>query len=107
MLLLIIGLALVTTMMVTGAVSEQEQRQQVAHAIAGHNISRSDAQSPVIVASEPIASGTTITKRMIEQVRMPEKAIWQDAITTTPNAVNRTAQHDIPAYAQIREADLK
>lgn len=97
-----------TTMVVTGAISDEERlRQPKDYGTAGHQIADSEARSPVIVAARPIQTGSHIEKSMIEQVRLPETVIWQDALTVTTNAVGRTAKRAIPAYAQIREVDLE
>lgn len=104
MLLIIIGLAVLVTMMVTGRMSQEEQALK---AESGETMSSSESAAPVIVSIDRIPGGSTITKQMVAQRRLAEKSIWEDAITTTPNAVGRVTKHSIPAYTQIREEDLK
>ncbi len=100
-LLIIIGLAVLVTMMVTGTMSQQEQMER------GEAPSSISAMAPVIVSTDKIPEGSTITKQMVKQSRLSERTIWEDAITTAPNAVGRVTKHTIPAYNQIREEDLK
>ena len=43
---------------------------------------------------------------MIEQERLPENLISQDALTASTNVVGRTTKRTVPAHAQVREVDL-
>lgn len=99
MLLIIIGLAVLVTMMVTGEMAQDAEADGAAYSSDG-------ARSPVIESTTTIPQGSTITKVMLKQHRVDEKNIWQDAITTMPTAVGRVAKHTIPARNQIRESDL-
>lgn len=99
MLLVIIGLAVVVTMMVTGKVSEQEQKLQAGQSQA--------ASAFVVMSDEAIPARTEINRTMIVQRRAAETEIWQDAITSKSNAIGRVTDKLIPAHTQIRESDLR
>ena len=94
MLLIIIVLAVLVTMMVTGRVAQKEAELQ------------QKSLSPVIVARTIIPANQKIEKSMVMQQRSNEASIWGDAVTTIPNAVGRYTVNKIPAQAQIRETDL-
>ncbi|MBZ0185251.1 MAG: hypothetical protein K8F91_03290 [Candidatus Obscuribacterales bacterium] len=98
MLLIIIGLAVLVTMMVTGRMSQQE---------AELALRKEGGRSPVVVTSTVVPAQTRLDKYMVEQTRLVEPQIWPDAITSVPTVVGRTTVHAIPANAQIREIDLK
>lgn len=99
MLLVIIGSAVLVTMVVTSTVSDQESRLQA-------NESR-PAAAFVVMSAEAIPASTEIDKTMIVQRRAIETEIWQDAITARANAIGRVTDKLIPAHTQIRESDLR
>lgn len=105
MLLVIIGMAVIVTMTVTAKVSQQEAQYEAKH---GRTAARSASYSraPVIVANDTIEAGATIEKDMVHQVRLREKEIFDDSLTTVPNVVGRKVKNEIPAEGQIRESDL-
>ena len=94
MLLIIIVLAVMTTMIVTAKTSQLEAELE------------KKTMSPVVVARRVIPADTKIDRKMVIQKRSKEVAIFQDALTTIPNAVGRYTTHEIPLNAQIREVDL-
>lgn len=97
MLLIIIGMAVVVTMMITGKVNQQEAKLQEQ---AG------DAEY-VVMSSKTIPAHTEIDKTMIVQRRAYSSEVWSDAIMQKSNAIGRTTDKLIPANCQIREADLQ
>lgn len=99
MLLVIIGLAITVTMMVTGKVSEEERRLEASQPRA--------STAFVVMSDEAIPARTEIAKSMITQRRAVETEIWQDAITSKSNAIGRVTDKLIPAHTQIRESDLR
>lgn len=101
-LLLIIGVAVIVTMMLTGHISEEETKLETKKASLVQG-----ANAPVMFSVCTITQGTQITSEMIEQRRVPESTIWNDSLTTRPNVVGRTAKHNIPMQNQIREVDLR
>lgn len=98
MLLIIIGLATLVTMMVTGRVSKLEAERELKRG--------NGTMSAVIVSTCKIPAQSEIKRSMIAKKRVQEVSIWQDSMTTIPNVVGRTSAKDIPANVQIREADL-
>ncbi len=97
MLLIIIGFAVLVTMMVTGKVSEQEAQMEAAGASSRY----------VVMSSNAIPANTEIDKTMIVQRRAAGNEIWSDAITSRSNVIGRVTEKEIPAHTQIREADLQ
>jgi len=98
MLMIIIGLAVLTTMMVTDKVSQEEHRLQA---------EQSSRTEYVVMSVDEIPASTEIDKTMIVQGRASEKDIWSDAIKSKSNAVGRFTEKTIPAHSQIRECDLQ
>lgn len=98
MLLVIIGMAVVVTTMVTGRVSQQEEELQARQL---------GASQYVVMSAAAIPANTEIDKTMIVQQRAAGGEIWSDAITSKSNVIGRTTDKMIPAHAQIREADLQ
>lgn len=98
MLVIIIGLAVLTTMIVTGKVSQEEEKLQA---------ERSSRTEYVVMSVDEIPASTEIDKTMIVQRRAAEKDIWSDAIKSKSNAVGRVTDKTIPAHSQIRECDLQ
>lgn len=109
MLLIIIGTAIVVTMMVTGRVSEAEREHntQAVESELTYPDTASESKAPVMFSVHKIPEGTKIADGMIEQRRVAETMIFNDALTTKPNVVGRTVKHMIPAHSQIREVDLQ
>ncbi len=99
MLLVIIGSAVLVTMVVTGRVSEQEARLEATQS--------RPSSALVVMSAEAIPARTEIDKSMIVQRRAIETEIWQDAITAKANAIGRVTDKLIPAHTQIRESDLR
>ncbi len=111
MLLIVIGIAVVITMLVTGKLSEVERQHNVQAQTLDSEMTYSDTASeskaPVMFSVHKIPEGTKIADGMIEQRRVAETMIFNDALTTKPTAVGRTVKHMIPAHSQIREVDLQ
>ncbi len=108
MLLVIMGLAVLATMMVTGRIAQQEEmyeRKQAEQSL--YSDSASSAKAPVMFSIHQIPEGTTISDAMIEQKRVAEPMIFNDALTTKSNVIGRSTKHLIPAHNQIREIDLQ
>ncbi len=99
MLLVIMGLAVTVTMMVTGKVSEQEEKLEASQPRT--------STAFVVMSDEAIPARTEINRTMIVQRRAAETEIWQDAITSKSNAIGRMTDKLIPAHTQIRESDLR
>ncbi|MBX9951255.1 MAG: hypothetical protein K2Y39_18955 [Candidatus Obscuribacterales bacterium] len=97
-LLIIIGLAVLTSMIVTDKVSQEENRLQA---------EQSSRTEYVVMSADAIPASTEIDKTMIVQRRALEKEIWSDAIKSKANAVGRVTEKAIPAHSQIRECDLQ
>ncbi len=106
MLLIIIGLAVLVTM-ITGKRADQEQRLSAQTGNVSSAIDRHEMKAPVMVSTKEIKEGTTIDSTMIEQHRLYESKIFEDSIVAKPNAVGRVAKHTIPPQNQIREIDLQ
>lgn len=107
MLLVIIGLAVLVTSMVTGRMAQQEQELAIQSGNISSATSKDEMKAPVMVSVRNITQGTTITSAMVEQTRLYESNIFEDAVVTTPNAIGRVAKHTIPPLNQIRETDLQ
>lgn len=98
MLLVIIGLAVVFTMTVTGKVIEQDRLLEA---------KQNTGSQYVVMSVDLIPASTEIDKTMIVQRRTSKSDIWSDAIKTKQNAVGRVTENAIPANSQIRECDLQ
>ncbi len=110
MLLIIIGLAVWVTSMVTGEVSRMEKSLQEKEQSIGASVvpgGGGQPRNPIVLSSHQIPADTIIDKSMIEQISLPQNLIWDDAIATSSNLLGRTTRHAIPARAQLRESDLK
>ena len=98
MLLIIIGLAVLVTMMVNGRVSQREVMR------AGE--AKSGAYAAVVCTVHAIPAEQKIDKSMLSLRRLKEPAIFQDAQTSVPSVVGRRARNPIAKNAQVREMDL-
>lgn len=109
MLLVIIGLAVLVTMMVTGHISQQEElyERKKAEQSSSFADTTSATKAPVMFSIDQIPEGTKISDAMIEQRRVAEPMIFNDALTTKANVIGRSTKHLIPAHNQIREIDLQ
>ena len=102
MLLVIIGLAVIVTMLTTGQIAEQER-------LSGQGASSTnDGSSKQIVYSRTlIPAGSKIESKEVEVRGTSDLNAWEDAATSTSELIGSTAKHSIPAHAQIRKIDLE
>ncbi|HEY9785977.1 MAG TPA: Flp pilus assembly protein CpaB [Candidatus Obscuribacterales bacterium] len=103
MLLIIIGLAVVVTMMVTGKVSESETKyaQQVEEMKR-----RAEAKGKVVYAVKDIPEGQTIPTEALEERELEQTKIPQDAITSATLAAGRVAKYGIASGQIVSQHDL-
>lgn len=107
MLLIIIGLAVVVTMLITGKVSKMEQSlSEKDQSIGASVVPAGQPRHPTVLSIHNIPAGTAIDKSMVEQISLPANLIWQDAFTTSAGVIGHTTKHEIPARAQLRESDF-
>jgi hypothetical protein len=114
MLLVILGLAVIVTMTVTGKVAEQEktvsaQQQQTNNSgttsMAPANDSRKNKVAFYTLTYIPATS--KIESKQVEQRKVEELELWEDAILTQDQIVGHTARHAIPENTQIRAGDIE
>ncbi len=103
MLLIIIGLAVVVTMMVTGKVSEQEKdfAQKKADLEA-----KMSAKGKVVYAIKDIPEGQTIPSDALEEKEIESSKIPQDALTSASLAAGRVAKYGISQGQIVSQHDL-
>src|ERR1700722_5112776 len=103
MLLIIIGLAVLVTMMVTGKVSEQENqyKQQKADLEA-----KMSAKGKVVYTIKDIPEGQTIPTEALEEREIEQSKIPQDAITSSSLAAGRVAKYGISTGQIVSQHDL-
>jgi flagella basal body P-ring formation protein FlgA len=115
MLLIVIGLAVVVTMMVTGRVSEQEEALLKKKASLEQTAPQTDlANSTNIGHSNKLAfyslsyipAGMKIEAKQIGQRRIGELELWDDAVLITDDVVGHVPKHPIPVNTQIRRSYL-
>jgi len=103
MLLIIIGLAVVVTMMVTGKVSEQEtQFKQKQTELE----SKMNAKGKVVYTIKDIPEGQTIPTEALEEREIEQSKIPQDAITSSSLAAGRVAKYGISSGQIVSQHDL-
>jgi len=103
MLLIIIGLAVLVTMMVTGKVSEQENqyKQQKADLEA-----KMSAKGKVVYTIKDIPEGQTIPTEALEEREIEQSKIPADAITSASLAAGRVAKYGISSGQIVSQHDL-
>src|ERR1700722_10639797 len=103
MLLIIIGLAVLVTMMVTGKVSEQENqyKQQKADLEA-----KMSAKGKVVYTIKDIPEGQTIPTEALEEREIEQSKIPADAITSASLAAGRVAKYGISTGQIVSQHDL-
>jgi len=114
MLLIVIGMAVVVTMMVTGRVEEETKSINAKRAQLE---STTNSTNPVADTSRPhktafyavtyIPYETTIEAKQIEKRQIGELELWDDAVIIPSEIVGHSPKHTIPANAQIRQGDLQ
>jgi pilus assembly protein CpaB len=103
MLLIIIGLAVVVTMMVTGKVSEQEKTFQSKQAELEQKM---NAKGKVVYTVKDIPEGQTIPTEALEEREIEQAKIPQDAITSASLAAGRVAKYGISTGQIVSQHDL-
>lgn len=103
MLLIIIGLAVVVTMMVTGKVSEQEKTFQSKQAELEQKM---NAKGKVVYTIKDIPEGQTIPTEALEEREIENSKIPQDAITSASLAAGRVAKYGISTGQIVSQHDL-
>ena len=111
MLLIIIGLAVIVTMVVSGQIQHEEAL------VASSAGARTSAQTGVRSSNRPlktayfsttyIPSGSAIESKQIESRDVDELELWSDAVHAPTDAVGHISTHAIPLNAQIRQSDLE
>jgi Flp pilus assembly protein CpaB len=107
MLLIIIGLAVVVTMMVTDTVSDSEREYRRVQAASQDRRSNSSSATQVVCARSYIPAGSKIEEKQIEMRDFDQLQVWEDAVTTTKDVVDHATKHAIPEDAQIRQIDVE
>jgi Flp pilus assembly protein CpaB len=103
MLLIIIGLAVVVTVMVTGKVSEQEKTFQVKQQELENKM---NAKGKVVYTIKDIPEGQTIPTEALEEREIEQSKIPQDAITSSSLAAGRVAKYGISTGQIVSQHDL-
>jgi hypothetical protein len=117
MLLIVIGMAVMVTMMVAGKVSEQEAEYLAASAAKEQSGSQTDKPASMAATNGPrktayfaityIPAGSPIESKQVEQRKIGELELWDDAVIIPTDVVGHTPKHAIPVNAQIRQTDLQ
>lgn len=100
MLLIIIGMVVIVTMMVTGRMSQLESER-------GQDSTYSFGSVVAFVSTRPIVAGERLNASMVKRVQLGKEFLWQDAFNSVRDIENREAKVFIPEYAQIRGVDLR
>jgi pilus assembly protein CpaB len=103
MLLVIIGLAVVVTMMVTGKVSEQEKTFQAKQAELETKMNQ---KGKVVYTIKDIPEGQTIPTEALEEREIEQSKIPQDALTSASLAAGRVAKYGISTGQIVSQHDL-
>jgi pilus assembly protein CpaB len=103
MLVIIIGLAVVVTMMVTGKVSEQENQFKAKQTELE---SRMNQKGKVVYTVKDIPEGQTIPTEALEEREIETAKIPQDAITSASLAAGRVAKYGISSGQIVSQHDL-
>jgi len=103
MLLIIIGLAVLVTMMVTGRMSQQEQELDAKKKDLEAKMS---AKGKVVYAIKDIPEGQTIPSDALEEKEIEQSKIPQDALTSSSLAAGRVAKYGISQGQIVSQHDL-
>ena len=103
MLLVIIGLAVVVTMMVTGKVSESEKTFEARKAELEQ---KANAKGRVVYTIKDIPEGQTIPSDALEEREIEQAKIPADAITSASLATGRVAKYGISTGQIVSQHDL-
>jgi len=103
MLLIIIGLAVLVTMMVTGRMGESERlaKEQEAALKAKY-----EQKSKIVYAVKDIPEGATISAADLEEKEELTSKVPPDALASSSLAVGRIAKYGIPQGAIVSARDL-
>lgn len=115
MLLIIMGLAVTVTMMVTARISSEERQFLAAN--RSDEITTSGAQPAAqsvradlrnaVVSRKPIPEGTEIDATYLRIRKVEEGSLWEDSFPSTDKVLGRVAKVSIPAGNQIRAIDVE
>jgi len=105
MLLIVIGFAVLVTMMVTSKVSEQETQYKQEKADTSAGIGGRPTKRAYYAATL-IPLGTPIERKQIQERNVDELELWGDAVPDASMIVGRQPKKEIPLNAQIRQSDL-
>lgn len=103
MLVLIIGLAVLITMMVT---SNQQQQEAQLKAKEQDLIAKMSAKGKVVYAVKDIPEGSTIPVESLEEKEIEQAKIPQDALTSASLAAGRVAKYGIQTGQIVSQHDL-
>lgn len=103
MLVLIIGLAVLITMMVT---SNQTAHEEALKAKESDLIAKMSAKGKVVYAIKDISEGSTIPVEALEEKEIEQAKIPQDALTSASLAAGRVAKYGIQTGQIVSQHDL-
>jgi pilus assembly protein CpaB len=103
MLVIIVGLAVVVTIMVTGKVSEQETQFKAKQAELETKMSM---KGKVVYTIKDIPEGQSIPTEALEEREIEQSKIPQDAITSASLAAGRVAKYGIATGTIVSQHDL-
>ena len=113
MLLIIIGLAVVVTRIVTGSVSEKEREYEAQKKLSGADavvstkpVDAKNARTAIFTRTY-IPAHTKIEEKQIEERQTDRLQVWDDAASATSDVIGHSVRHAIPEDAQIRQIDLE
>jgi hypothetical protein len=124
MLLVIIGLAVIVTMVVTGQVSDQESALRAQQAAdpntaatsSTYHHTKGGTAAPAAYGTELkqayytvtyIPASTAVESKQIQDRNVGNLELWDDAAQQTTDIVGHITKHAIPANTQIRQSDLQ
>jgi Flp pilus assembly protein CpaB len=103
MLVLIIGLAVLVTMMVT---SNQQAQEAALKAKEQDLVAKMSAKGKVVYAIKDIPEGSTIPVDSLEEKEIEQAKIPQDALTSASLAAGRVAKYGIQTGQIVSQHDL-
>ncbi len=107
MLLIVIGLAVLVTMMVTSKVSDQESRLNSSREARSSSVDPNRKVKQVVYSRTYIPAGATIENKQVEMRGIDELDVFDDAKVSLTEVVGTVLKRPIPAHAQIRKVDLE
>ncbi|MBI4534582.1 MAG: Flp pilus assembly protein CpaB [Candidatus Melainabacteria bacterium] len=103
MLLIIVGLAVMVTMMVTGKMGESERMAKEQEAALK---AKYEAKGTVVYATKDIPEGATISADALEEREELQSKISPDALVSSSMAVGRIAKYGLQAGQLLSSHDL-